>query len=172
MHIDFLRQRFADAGDSDALIWRDQAYSYAYLLAKLDEWLSVLDDAGVAPGSVVAVEADFSPRAIALMLALIERSCLFVPLSSSIEGKKNEFRDVAEVEYTVSIDERDEPVIAATGRTATHEIIHKLKDSGRPGLTLFSSGSTGKSKAAVQVNAAPEQTTCSAGSRVCTTAEL
>jgi len=149
MHIDFLRERFAEAGDADALVWRDRAFSYAYLLEELDEWQRTLEQANVEPGSVVAVEADFSPRAIALMLALIERSCLFVPLSSSVESKKTEFRDVAEVEFTVAIDDNDEPVISATGTTASHPIILELKKSGRPGLTLFSSGSTGKSKAAV-----------------------
>ncbi len=149
MHIDFLRERFAEAGDADALVWRDRAFSYAYLLKELDEWQRALDEAKVEPGSVVAVEADFSPRAIALMLALIERSCLFVPLSSSVEGKKAEFREVAEIEFTVAIDDKDEPVISATGTKASHPIILELKKSGRPGLTLFSSGSTGKSKAAV-----------------------
>lgn len=149
MHIDFLRQRFAEAGEADALVWRDQKFSYAYLLAKVDEWNSTLDDSKVEPGTVVAVEADFSPNAIALMLALIERSCLFVPLSSSIEGKKPEFREVSEVEAIVSIDENDESTVSSTGNVATHEIILELKKSGHPGLTLFSSGSTGKSKAAV-----------------------
>ncbi|MDJ0711372.1 MAG: long-chain fatty acid--CoA ligase [Woeseiaceae bacterium] len=149
MHIDFLRERFAEASDADALVWRDQSYSYGYLLSQIDQWAESLDDAGVEPGTVVAVEADFSPRAIALMLALIERNCLFVPLSSSVEGKKAEFREVAEVEAVVSIDEHDEPLIERTGVVASHEIILELKASGRPGLTLFSSGSTGKSKAAV-----------------------
>ena len=149
MHIDFLRERFAEAGDASALIWREQAYSYAYLLEELDRWLAELDAAKVESGSVVAVEADFSPRAIALMLALIERNCLFVPLSSSVAAKKAEFLKVAEVEVTISIDDEDQPVIASTGVTATHDIIRQLKETGHPGLTLFSSGSTGKSKAAV-----------------------
>ena len=149
MHIDFLRERFAEARERDALVWRGKIYSYAYLLKELDAWQGILEDNDVTPGSVVAVEADFSPRAIALMLALIERSCLFVPLSSSVESKKTEFREVAEVEYSISIDDHDEPSIEATGVQATNEIILKLKASGHPGLTLFSSGSTGKSKAAV-----------------------
>lgn len=149
MHIDFLRQKFAEAGDADALIWRDRSYSYAYLLEQVNEWNRMLDEAGIEDGTVVSVEADFSPGAIALMLALIERNCLFVPLSSSIEAKKPEFRDVAEVEAIVSIDDDDQPSISKTGVTATHEIITSLKKQGHPGLTLFSSGSTGKSKAAV-----------------------
>ena len=149
MHIDFLREKFADAGDADALIWRDQSYSYAYLLQRVDEWNTLLDEADIEDGTVVSVEADFSPRAIALMLALIERNCLFVPLSSSVEGKKPEFRDVAQVEAIVSIDDDDKASISKTGVTATHEIIVALKQQKHPGLTLFSSGSTGKSKATV-----------------------
>ena len=149
MHIDFLRQRFAECSEADALVWRDRTFTYAYLLEQLDDWSRVLEDSGVAPGSVVAVEADFSPRAIALMLALIDRGCLFVPLSSSIDAKKPEFREVAEVESIISINEDDEFEIESTGVVASHPIIRELKSSGHPGLTLFSSGSTGKSKAAV-----------------------
>jgi len=135
VHIDFLRQKFAEAADADALVWRDQAYSYAYLLEQIDEWNRSLDEAGIETGMVVSVEADFSPRAIALMLALIERNCLFVPLSSSIEAKKPEFREVAQVEAIVSIDGDDNSLISKTGITATHEIIKALKEDGHPGLT-------------------------------------
>lgn len=149
MHIDFMRQKFADAGDVDALIWRDEAYSYSYLLKQVDRWNQSLDEAGVEEGTVVAVEADFSPSAIALMLALIERNCVFVPLSSSVDAKKSEFREVAQVEAIVSIDDDDQSEISKTGVTATHKIITALKEKRHPGLTLFSSGSTGKSKAAV-----------------------
>ena len=35
------------------------------------------------------------------------------------------------------------------GTTASHDIVQRLRAMGHPGLTLFSSGSTGKSKAAV-----------------------
>jgi long-chain acyl-CoA synthetase len=149
VHIDFLKERFAAANQSDALVWRDKSYTYSYILEQLELWNKVLAENSVRPGSVVAVEADFSPRAIALMLALIENSCVFVPLSSSVESKKAEFREVAEVEFTIAIDESDEPQISKTGIAATHEIIQALQKSGHPGLTLFSSGSTGKSKAAV-----------------------
>ena len=149
MHIDFLRDRFQEAGSADALVWKEDVYSYSYLLNELDRWGPILDSNGVEPGSVVSVEADFSPRAIALMLSLIERNCLFVPLSSSVDSKKSEFRDVAEVETIITIDANDDVRIESTGRSARNEIIQKLKALGHPGLTLFSSGSTGKSKAAV-----------------------
>jgi long-chain acyl-CoA synthetase len=117
MHIDFLRERFGAAAERDALIWRGHAYTYRWLLDELDALVRSLDELGVPKGAVVSVEADFSPRAVALLLALIERSAILVPLTSSVEAKKGEFREIAEAEA--------------------------------PGLILFSSGSTGKSKAAL-----------------------
>ncbi|MDH4055268.1 MAG: AMP-binding protein [Gammaproteobacteria bacterium] len=149
MHIDFLRKRFAAAGRADAVIWHNRPYSYEYLLDSLNSWNSRLSAAGVGPGAVVSVEADFSPSSTALMLALIERSCIFVPLSSSIESKKPEFREIAQAEWIVSIDAKDIPSIRRTETTSDHPIIGQLKNGGHPGLVLFSSGSTGQSKAAV-----------------------
>jgi acyl-coenzyme A synthetase/AMP-(fatty) acid ligase len=83
------------------------------------------------------------------MLALINRGCIVVPLSSSVQHQIPEFRQIAQVESTISIDEHDDPVIAETGVVADHPVLMKLKSVGHPGLVLFSSGSTGKSKAAV-----------------------
>lgn len=149
MFIDFLRQRFGEAGDAAALVWREQEYTYKYLLDEVDNWAAYLADNGLAEGSVVSLEADFSPRAIALMLALIERGCVIVPLSSSVDHQKPEFRSIAEVETIIAVDDQDQASMESTGTTASHDVLLKLKNAGHPGLVLFSSGSTGKSKAAV-----------------------
>ena len=149
MHIDFLRKRFAESPDTDAVVWRDQRYTYGYLLEAVDSWLARLDEQDVADSSVVSIEADFSPNAIALMLALIERNCIVVPLSQSVDAQKPEFREIAEVETVIDVDDQDDYAIRSTGTAAGHEVIKRLKDASHPGLVLFSSGSTGKSKAAV-----------------------
>lgn len=149
MHIGFLRERFAEAADMDALVWRDESYSYSYLLQSIDQWAEVLDAENVGESSVVSIEADFSPRAIALMLALIERSCIVVPLSQSVGEQKPEFRQTAEVEYVIEIDSEDGESILSTSVEPSHPVLLGLKAQRHPGLVLFSSGSTGKSKAAV-----------------------
>ncbi len=149
MHIDFLRERFAQAAQQDALVWRDQKYSYGWLLAELDNLNRKLDEIGVPHGAVVGIEADFSPRAVALLLALIERSAILVPLTSSVEEKKPEFRRIAEVEAVVEIRADDSVHGWSTGQQATHSLIVDLKKNSLPGLILFSSGSTGASKAAL-----------------------
>lgn len=149
MHIDFLRERFEQAGDTDALVWRDQTFSYRYLLQAIDDWAAKLEQENVRASSVVSVEADFSPSATALMLALIERNCVIVPLSSSVEAKKPEFRGISEVEFIIEVDAGDTSRIIPLDTTPEHPIVTQLQQDGHPGLVLFSSGSTGASKAAV-----------------------
>jgi len=149
VYIDFLREKFAAAKDAEALVWRDQVYPYSHILEEIDNWVEILDGEEVSAGSVVSVEADFSPRAIALLLALIERNCVIVPLSSSVEHQKPEFRRISQVEVIISVGDDDTPVISRTDVKVDHPVLLDLKRIAHPGLILFSSGSTGKSKAAV-----------------------
>ena len=100
-------------------------------------------------GAVVAIEADFSPNAVALFLALIERGTILVPLTSSLAAQRGELLDTAEVEWIIHVDAQDQATATERNVTARHEFYTRLRDAGHPGLVLFSSGSTGKSKAAV-----------------------
>jgi long-chain acyl-CoA synthetase len=149
MHIDFLLQRFREAGKAEAVIWRDAVCDYATLLDYTEDVMRQLDAWQLPVGSTVSVEADFSPRSIAMLLALVERSCVLVPLTSTVEAKKPEFREIAEVEWIVGVDAADRLTAQRTGIQVKHPLMLKLREEGHPGLVLFSSGSTGKSKAAV-----------------------
>jgi len=149
MHVDFLVERFRNASQAPAIVWRDTVTDYGWLADEVERLSKALVQHGVPRGAVVSVEADFSPRAVALLLALIEHGAIIVPLTSSVEEKKPEFREIAEVECLISIDAQDRLQIEMTGRSAGHELLRGLKSLGHPGLILFSSGSTGKSKAAL-----------------------
>lgn len=149
MHTDFLLQVFQENKNKDALIWKEQVYSYEWLLDGVEHWKKRLHEEGLAKGTVVSVEADFSPQAVALLLVLIEYNCIIVPLTTSVEANKPEFRQVAEIELIINIGEGEEVSFTETGVQASHKLITTLKQSEHPGLVLFSSGSTGKSKAAI-----------------------
>ena len=97
---------------------------------------------------VVSLEADFSPYSIALMLCLIDLNCIIVPLTESVAHKKTEFKKIAEVEFSIVVEDEDFQ-INVENIVPSHEILTKLKKDAHPGLILFSSGSTGESKAAV-----------------------
>lgn len=149
MYTDFLLSAFEANHNKCALIWRGQEFSYAWLLDAVERWRAHLNAESVRTGSVVSLEADFSPTAIALMLALVAQRCAVVPLTASVETKKADFRDIAEVEAVIEVDKDDQVRVQRTTRTASHELLLRLRQEHRPGLILFSSGSTGASKAVV-----------------------
>src|SRR5438874_3265161 len=149
MFIDFLFDVFRQNAESEAVIWRDQSFAYGKLLNRTNQWRSYLRKNRIAAGTVTAVEADFSPNAIALMLALIETGCIAVPLTSSVAAKKAEFMAISGVEALLELDARDEARLTPFERPEAHEIVQRLRKRGHPGLVLFSSGSTGQSKATV-----------------------
>ena len=68
---------------------------------------------------------------------------------AAVAGDRDNFRAIAETEWIVDLDDRDAVRVTPTGRTAGHALLRTLRERGHPGLVLFSSGSTGASKAAV-----------------------
>ena len=149
MFVDFLLDVWREHDGSEAIVWREESYSYGWLLARFDEWRERLASEQLASGTVVILEADFSPNSVALFVALAAHGCIVVPLTSSVQSKKPEFVRIAEGEISLLVDERDEVKLRRLGRAATHSLYQRLREAGHPGLVLFSSGSTGESKAAL-----------------------
>jgi acyl-coenzyme A synthetase/AMP-(fatty) acid ligase len=149
MFTDFLEKTFAENSDKDAIIWRDKAYNYQWLLEGVHAWRESVNHRGLSHGAIVVLEGDFSPNSVALFLALIDHGCIVVPITSSVAGKKNEFVEIAQGEVMFAIGAADEVTLADLHRSATHELYSILRQNHHPGLVLFSSGSTGKSKAVV-----------------------
>ncbi|MCA1591086.1 MAG: fatty acid--CoA ligase family protein [Acidobacteria bacterium] len=149
MFVDFLQEVWRTHLDAEAVIWRGRAYPYGWLSERFDYWTQQLATEKIPHGAVVILEADFSPNAVALFLALVERACILVPLTDSVRAKRAEFISTAQGEVSIAIDENDAVTIRPLERTATHELYQHLRAEGHPGLVLFSSGSTGESKAAV-----------------------
>lgn len=149
MFIDFLLNTFNQHSEKDAIVWQEQPYSYAFLAERIAYWQLQIQHQNMSVGSVVMIEADFSPNAIALFLALVEHQCILVPITQSVSAKRDEFSHTAEVEWLICIDERDNAQFVKQQTQATHAFYQALRKQQVPGLVLFSSGSTGKSKAAV-----------------------
>ena len=147
--VDFLLEVFRQNQEKEAIIWKDQVVHYKWLLDRVEYWEKEIEGNEVPRGAVTAIEADFSPNAIALFLALTDHACILVPLTSSVASKKEEFIEIAQAEVSFVVDENDNVQIQKLANSAGHEFYQQLRDEQHPGLVLFSSGSTGKSKAAV-----------------------
>lgn len=149
MSVEFLQEIFREHSNNEALVWKDQSYSYEWLLNRLHYWVDELAARQLPAGSVVALEADFSPESVALFLALAQHQCVLVPLTGSVKAQQLEFLEVSQSEQKITLDQHDEARFEMLGGAATHEYYATLRRRHHPGLVLFSSGSTGKSKAAV-----------------------
>ena len=148
--IAFLKERFEAARHSPAIIWRQGSYSYEWLLSELAAADADLTSRGIEAGDVVRLEADFSPRTIALFLALANRDCIIVPvLRTMAAATRNDMDGIAEVEYGLGVDEDELVAGSRVGRRSSHALYRALRQGGHPGLVLFSSGSSGIPKAAV-----------------------
>jgi long-chain acyl-CoA synthetase len=145
--IDFLLDVFRQNKQKEAIIWNEQGWSYGWMLEAVQDWKLKARESGLKENSVVALEADFSPNSVMLLLALIDFGCLVVPLSRSIVHKRDDFLRIAQVEQLLKVNEADEVSFEDTGIGVDHQLLLDLKSRRRPGLVLFSSGSTGESKA-------------------------
>jgi acyl-CoA synthetase (AMP-forming)/AMP-acid ligase II len=149
MAIEWLLERMANWADQPAIVWNDRPYTYGDLAQRVRAWEAELERHDVGPGQVVTLEGDYSPNAVSLLLALIGRDTIVVPLTRSVEAHREEFLAVAEVQVVVSIDDDDAWRIERRPVQVQNALTRSLIDAGAPGLVLFSSGSTGKSKAAL-----------------------
>ncbi len=149
--ISILKDRLAANPGRDVLVWRDRPFTGGWLLDQLAHWRRQLDAAGIAPGAVTALETDFSPDAVALFLALAEARAILVPITAAAAPKRDEFLETAEVEWVIRPDPdgSGQAEFRRLPREASHELFGRLRAAAHPGLLLFSSGSTGSSKAAL-----------------------
>jgi long-chain acyl-CoA synthetase len=85
MSIDFLLEVFREKRNADAIVWNEEIYTYDWLLGRIEDWRAKIAGEELDPGTVVMLEADFSPNSVALFLALTDRRCILVPLTRSME---------------------------------------------------------------------------------------
>ena len=142
--LDSLKENAAE----DAMVWNGRAVSYRELYVLTTNWIRRFTEMQLEPSTVVAIEADFSPMSISAIIALIEKQCIIVPLARG-NPKNPEYMRLAQVECLISIDESESAKVEMKMSEGLDTILTYLKSLERPGLVLFSSGSTGSSKAIV-----------------------
>lgn len=119
-------------------MWKDEVRSYDWLLERLSFWRGEVKQKGVSSGSIVALEGDFSPTSIALLLALIEESCIVVPLLTTLtQTQKSKIFEIAQIESTFRVGEHDEVHAKRLTRAAKHPFFEILKERRHPGLILI-----------------------------------
>ena len=149
MYIDFLTNRFSGEIDNDAIIWRDKRFSYEWLNDNVNQFQQLIDSSPINEGTVVALEGDFSPNSIALLLALIEKACIIVPMSNNTYIKEGNLFKIAQVEFLFRVNENDNITSENMFQRSDNEYYEVIRKRKHPGLVLFTSGTSGNPKAAV-----------------------
>jgi len=145
----WLIERLKQWEEERAIVWRDKTFIYRDLLEAIAYWVQELNVHHILSGDVVVIEGDYSLNSCGLLLALIQRKSIIVPMTKVSGPRREEFLKITEAQYVFSFNEQDKWKIERRNSTATHALIKKLTEMNEPGLVLFSSGSTGKNKAAL-----------------------
>ena len=152
--IAFLRDALGSRPGAAALIWRESVVTTDEILKLIAEASGQLEAEGVNPGDVVLLAADYSPRAAAYLLALIERRAITVPLTPGVLASSPKYTEIAAPLRAVRVSD-DDAVTFETfsgGNLAVgtgNDLYGRLRTDERPGLVLFTSGSTGEPKGVV-----------------------
>jgi long-chain acyl-CoA synthetase len=144
-----ISERFRQAGERPAIIWKDVTVSHSQFRDVVEVTRRLLEAEGVHGGAVVALVGDFSPNALAAELALFELGCVVVPLRRQDETRHDNLCETAEANWVVTVDANDSMTVRPTGAQARNDLLCRLTSARRPGLILFSSGTSGVPKGAL-----------------------
>lgn len=143
----FVLDRIRESGNKEFMSWEGKTFSYLWLNNKINYFYNLLKNKFINSGRIVGIDADYSPSVVALLLALIKNKNVIVPLTSAKYKQKIEFGKIANVQHIFRFDRNDKFKIVKTKNKVIHKLLVKFINDNAPGLVLFSSGSTGKSKA-------------------------
>ncbi len=149
MLTNFLIERFEEVSAEPAAVAPNARCTYGELIKLHRRWSDKLERQAIAPGTLVGLEGEFTPAAVALFLALVDREAIIVPQSAVSRSDRERRDELAQVEQYFYVDDQDRVRAEKTERTASHELYTELRNRRHPGLVLFSSGTSGEPKVAV-----------------------
>jgi len=148
-HLDWLFEIFDRDPKQVFMIHGHRPVSYSWLLENVRQCSARLDEHYMKAGTIAALRGDYSPQIVAALLALVDRGTIVVPLSPAAVTHEADFLDIAQVQAVWSFPANAHGALERRAVTPSHPLFEELVQRDHPGLVLFSSGSTGNSKAAL-----------------------
>ena len=144
--LDVILERMAAWHDRPAVTGPAGDVTYGTFLSHVDQWCERLIERGVAPGAVCGVYGDFSPSTCALFFALMRLLAVMVPLTEAGRTQLAELQTLAGVRWMIYPGGApgEGSIEAVEGPDAA--VIAAFRERKRPGLVVFTSGSSGRPK--------------------------
>jgi acyl-coenzyme A synthetase/AMP-(fatty) acid ligase len=142
-----LAGRLAEFADRDAIVDGDHVVTYARLGDQVAAWHRVLEDKDVPAGAVVAVRGDYAPAICALLLAVVFRQGLVATLP--VGEDPGAYLEAAHAAAFFDFAEHEGWSYSPLTPGPPPPLLARLRDRAAPGLIVFTSGTTGRGKAAL-----------------------
>jgi acyl-CoA synthetase (AMP-forming)/AMP-acid ligase II len=140
-----LIERMTAGGESEAIVRFPARADYRAVVARIAAWRRTFDAADIPPGAVVAIDGDYSIDACALFLALCTSGRIAAPLPGGADH--GTCLRVAAADATVAFTAAGTWSCARLTPPAPAALLQTLRARGAGGVIVFSSGTTGESKA-------------------------
>ncbi len=145
---DWLLERMSRFSGRQAILCGDSAMEYAGLCTRIAEWSHMLDASDIRRGAVVAIGGGHHADTVALLLALALHGYIAVPLPAGGEARRH-YLDLATAEAVIELGACGDWAWSRLTPGKPPALLQRLRESGSGGLVVFSSGTTGQSKAAL-----------------------
>jgi acyl-coenzyme A synthetase/AMP-(fatty) acid ligase len=144
--IETVYERMKGYGERPALFADGKEISYTQVFELVDSWEARLASYGIERGSVCGLVGEFSLVTCPIMFALMRMGAILVPFTKSIKNEIQGFIEIAGVEYLIHADEASSQRVERLNPGAVNPLIARFRETGKPGLVVFTSGSTGVPK--------------------------
>jgi acyl-coenzyme A synthetase/AMP-(fatty) acid ligase len=124
------------------------SHTYQQLREEVDCWQAEFDRLNINAGVVVGIRAEFSFASISVLLALLAKGAIAALIPRTGDG--TDYVADACVAKLLDVGIDGQCKWSTIVGSATHPLLEELRSSGDGGIVLFTSGSSGRPKAALQ----------------------
>lgn len=143
--IQIIFERLRSRGGEPVLWERGQDIGANRLIEQTAVMAQRLKTAGIGAGCIVGFCGDYGLDTVSTFLALFELKAIAVPFSAGARAELPVLAGEAQIEFWLDLETQQ--VQSMREQLADHPLVLRLRESGNPGLVVFTSGSSGKPKA-------------------------
>jgi acyl-CoA synthetase (AMP-forming)/AMP-acid ligase II len=145
--MEWLIERFQTDPERIAFIHEGREVSFGGVVASIDDFYKRVQSSGIQRGNTVVVLGDYSPEVFCMIMALCRNGSIVIPLTRTSVVEESVALAVSGCEWYLEFDAAGRnATITHRGLKSDNVLLNEFRQSGTPGMVLFSSGSTGKPK--------------------------